>query len=103
MGVLLVGPGFCCSESVELHACGGSHSSVCSISVVEVSRSFVELWNPGKARSLFVFRLSQGFLLSIFFMGSASVRPLFDLWFGSSMPLNLCVDFSFECGSGLVL
>ena len=51
MGVLLVGSGFCCSKFVELHACAGSHGTICLIFVVEVSRSFAELWKLGKACS----------------------------------------------------
>lgn len=103
MGVTLVGPGFCWSESVELYACGGSHSIVCSIPVVEVSRSFAGLWKTGKARSLFVFRLSRVFDDRFILWVSASVHPLFDLWFGSPLSLPLCVDFPFESGSGLIL
>jgi len=103
MGVLLVGLGFCWSEYVELYACGGSHSIVCAISVVEVSLLFAELWKPSKARSLFVFRLSRVFDGRFLLWVSASVHPLFDLWSGSSLSLPLCVDFPFESGSGLIL
>lgn len=89
MGVLLVGPGFCWSEFVELYACGSSHSIVCPIPIVEVFRSFAGLWKTRKARSLFVFRLTRVFDGRFILWVSASVHPLFDLWSGSLLSLPL--------------